>query len=172
MIHLQDTRSIKMLVDQKTGKNKRFVFISAPVHVYIELIKLNGIEFKRKEITIQDATSARPQTNVPFKNSKRPQVVVSQYPENQDKFGRRNSVLGQKYTLMSQEYHKKHHQQKQQIIVKSTITNTRFHLVIKEIKSLSLATPILVELVKKDLRRMLMVQMYFLNASVEQTLNN
>ena len=73
---------------------------------------------------------------------------------------------------MSQEYHKKHRQQKQQIIVKSTIRNTRFHLVIKEIKSLSLATPILVELVKKDLRRMLMGQMYILNASVEQTLNN
>ena len=77
MIYLQDTRSIKMLVDQKTGKNKRFSFISAPEHVYIELIKLNGIEFKRKEITIQDATSARPQTNVSFKNSKRSQVVVS-----------------------------------------------------------------------------------------------
>ena len=49
---------------------------------------------------------------------------------------------------MSQEHHKKHHKKKQQIIVKSTIRNTRFHLVIKEIKSLSLATAILIELVK------------------------
>ena len=57
-------------------------------------------------------------------------------------------------------------------MVKPTIRNTRFHLVIKEIKSLSLATAILVELVKKDLRRMLMVRMYILNVLVEQTLNS
>ena len=84
-----------MPVNQKTGKNKGFVFITAPGHVYIELIKLNGIEFKGEEITTQDATSMRPRTNVPSKNSKRPQVVVNRYPENQDAFGRRNTVPGQ-----------------------------------------------------------------------------
>ena len=35
-----------MPVNQKTGENEAFVFITAPEHVYIELIKLNGIEFK------------------------------------------------------------------------------------------------------------------------------
>ena len=50
--YLQDTCNIKMPVDQKTGKNEGFTFITAPEHVYIELIKLNGIEFKGKEITI------------------------------------------------------------------------------------------------------------------------
>ena len=84
-----------MPVNQKTGKNKEFAFITAPENVHIELIKLNGTEFKGKEITIQDATSTRPRTNVPFKNSKRTQVVVNQYPENQDAFGRRNTVSGQ-----------------------------------------------------------------------------
>ena len=68
---------------------------------------------------------------------------------------------------MLQEQHKKHHRKKQQIIVKSIIKNTRFHLVIKEIKSSLLMTVILVELIKIDLRRMLMVQMYILNAVVE-----
>ena len=84
-----------MPVNQKTGKNKRFAFITTPEHVYIELVKLNGIEFKGKEITIQDATSMRPRTNLPFENSERPQVVVNWYPENQDEFGRRNTVPGQ-----------------------------------------------------------------------------
>ena len=70
--YLQDTCSIKIPVNQKTGKNTGFAFITDPEHVYIELIKLNGIEFKGKEITIQDAISTRPRTNVPFKNSKRP----------------------------------------------------------------------------------------------------
>ena len=41
-----------MPVNQKTGKNKGFAFITAPEHVYKELIKLNGIELNRKEITI------------------------------------------------------------------------------------------------------------------------
>ena len=58
--YLQHTCSIKMPVNQKTGKNKGFAFITAPERVYMELIKLNGIEFKGKEITIQDATSTRP----------------------------------------------------------------------------------------------------------------
>ena len=66
-----------MPVNQKTGKNKGFAFITAPERVYMELTKLNGIEFKGKEITIQDATSTRPRINVPFKNSKRLQVVVT-----------------------------------------------------------------------------------------------
>ena len=90
--YLQDTCSIKMTVNQKTGKNKGFAFITAPEHVYIELIKQNGIEFKEKKITIQVATSTRPRTNVPFKNSKIPQVVGNRYPGNQDEFGRRNTV--------------------------------------------------------------------------------
>ena len=37
----------------------------------------------------------RPRTNAPFKNSKKPQVVVNQYPESQDEFGRGNIVPGQ-----------------------------------------------------------------------------
>ena len=81
-----------MPVNQKTRENKGFAFITAPEHVYIEPIKLNGIEFKVKEIAIQDATSTRPRTNIPFKNSKKPQVVVNRYPENQDEFGRTNTV--------------------------------------------------------------------------------
>ena len=80
-----------MPVNQKTRENKGFAFITSG-SMYIELIKLNGIEFKVKEIAIQDATSTRPRTNIPFKNSKRPQVVVNRYPENQDEFGRTNTV--------------------------------------------------------------------------------
>ena len=77
-----------------------------------------------------------------------------------------------KYTLMSQEHYKKHRKKKEQIIVKSTIRNNRLHLVIKEIKSSSLATAILVELVKENLKRMLMMRMYISNVLVDQTLNN
>ena len=84
-----------MPVNEKTGKNKGFAFILAPERVYVELINLNGIEFKRYEITIPDATSMRPRKNVPFRNSKRPQVVVNRYPNNQYEFGRRNTVPDQ-----------------------------------------------------------------------------
>ena len=161
MKYLQDTCSIKMPVNQKTERQRICLYYSLQLHclhlhsyteyVYIELIRLNGIESKGKEITIQDTASTRPQTNVNFKNSKRPQIVVYQYPKNQDKFGRRNTVPGQqRYTNVTrtpQEAPKK--------------TTTNYSLVIKEIKFLSLATAILVELVKKDLRKMLMVQTMF-----------
>ena len=57
--YLQDTCSIKMPVNQKTGKNRIFLHYS-PRACNIELIKRNKIELKGKEITIQDATSTRP----------------------------------------------------------------------------------------------------------------
>ena len=84
-----------MPVNQRIVENKGFAFITAPGHVYIELIELNGIEFKGKEITIQDATSTGPRTKVAFKNSERPQIAVNQYPEHQNEFGRKNTVPGQ-----------------------------------------------------------------------------
>ena len=59
-----------MLENQKAGENKGFVFITALEHVYIKFIKINRIEFNRKEITIQSVTSTRLQTNVTFKNAK------------------------------------------------------------------------------------------------------
>ena len=71
-----------VLENQKAGENKGFVFITALEHVYIKFIKINRIEFNRKEITIQSVTSTRLQTNVTFKNAKRPQVVVYRHPEN------------------------------------------------------------------------------------------
>ena len=42
-----------VLENQKAGENKGFVFITALEHVYIKFIKINRIEFNRKEITIQ-----------------------------------------------------------------------------------------------------------------------
>ena len=138
MKYLQDTCSIKMPVNQKTGRKRICLHYSLQLHC----LHLHSYT---------EYASTRPQTNVTFKKSKRPQIVVYQYPENQDKFGRRNTVPGQqRYTNVTktpQEAPEK--------------TTTNYSFVIKEIKFLSLATAILVELVKKDLRKMLMVQTMF-----------
>ena len=40
---------------EKTNKSKRFAFVTVPDHVFIELQKLNGIEFRRKKFLVAGA---------------------------------------------------------------------------------------------------------------------
>ena len=54
---------------------------------------------------------------------------------------------------MLQEHHKKHHNKKQQTIVKSTNRNIWFRLVIKEIKSPSLATAVFTRIDKERFKK-------------------
>ena len=44
-----------MSTDANTGKKKYFANVTAPEHVTTELIKLNGIEFSSKCITVEEA---------------------------------------------------------------------------------------------------------------------
>ena len=45
----------KVPTDRNTGKSKRFAFLKAPPHVSDELIKLNGFEFQKQIIRMEDA---------------------------------------------------------------------------------------------------------------------
>ena len=91
--------------------------------------------------------------------------------ENQSTFERINTVPGQQtYAIVTRTP-----QQAQQGKAKSyseiNYQKYSIHLVIEETKSLPLVTATLVELLKKDLRRMLMVRMYILNVLLEQALH-
>ena len=70
----------------KKLENLGEAFISCPEHVCNELIKLNGNDFLETCIIVEEATSIRSRVNQGAKNSvtRRPQVVVNQFPENQD----------------------------------------------------------------------------------------
>ena len=84
--HLQEYCSIELPMNKKTGKSRGFAFMSCPYHVCNELIKLNGTDFLETCIIVEEATSTRSRVNQGAKNSVtgRPQVVVNQFPENQD----------------------------------------------------------------------------------------
>ena len=48
-----------MSIDKNTGKSKGFAFLKAPQHVPNELIKLNGFEFQKQSIRIENVRTSR-----------------------------------------------------------------------------------------------------------------
>ena len=82
--YLRDTFNIDFPTNNKTGKFKGFAFTRASAHITDELIKLDGIAYHDNELRVKDATSTRKRTNNNTSNeSRRPSVVVNNYPENQ-----------------------------------------------------------------------------------------
>ena len=91
--YLRDTCNIDFPINNKTGKFKGFAFIRAPAHITDELIKLDGIAYYDNELRVEDATSTRKRTNNNTLNeSRRPSVVVNNYPENQHSYRRKFSA--------------------------------------------------------------------------------
>ena len=80
----------------KKLENLGEAFISCPEHVCNELIKLNGSDFLETCIIVEEATSIRSRVNQGAKNSvtRRPQVVVNQFPENQDVYFKPSVIPG------------------------------------------------------------------------------
>ena len=91
--YLQEYCSIELPVNEKTGKSRGFAFISCPDHVCNELI---GINFLESCIIVEEATSTRSRVNQGATNSvtRRPQVVVNQFPENQDVYFKPSVIPG------------------------------------------------------------------------------
>ena len=52
--YLKENCCVKIVLS-KSGLSRGFAFITAPVHVCTELIKLNGIVFKSHRLTIEEA---------------------------------------------------------------------------------------------------------------------
>ena len=73
-------------MNEKTGNFRGFAFIPCPDHVCNELIKLNGIDFLETFIIVEEAASNRSRVNQEATNSvtRRPQVIVNQFPEDKD----------------------------------------------------------------------------------------
>ena len=82
--YLQESCSIELPTNEKTGKCRGFAFISCHDHVCNKLIKQNGIDFLETCIVVEEARSTRSRVNQEATNSvtRRTQVVVNQCPEN------------------------------------------------------------------------------------------
>ena len=96
--YLRDTCNIDFPVNNKTGKFKAFAFIRAPAHITDELTKLDDIAYHDNELWFEDATSTRKRANNnPSNESRKPFVVVNNYPENQNSHGRKSSAYEAKF---------------------------------------------------------------------------
>ena len=80
----------------QNGQAKGFAFVTAPDHVRNELLKLNNIQFREKNLVIKAARSEikTAKTIVKSNHSTR-QVVVNRFPENQYVFNRFKLVPGE-----------------------------------------------------------------------------
>ena len=97
--HLRDACNTDFPINHKTGKFKSFAFTRAAAHSTGKLIKLDGIAYHDNELRVEDATSTRKRTsnNISYK-SRRPSVVVNNYPENQHSYGRKFSASESKFS--------------------------------------------------------------------------
>ena len=94
--YLQDSCNTELPTNEKTGKLKGIAFISCPDFECNELIKLNETDFLETYIIVEEARSTRSRFNQRATNSvtRRPQVVVNQFPEKQDIYFKSNVVPG------------------------------------------------------------------------------
>ena len=85
-----------MPINRKTGKNKRIAFVLSPDYVHNEFFKLCGIEFHGKNLILEDSMSPGKKFEQQRQRQyhKRPQVIVNNFPENQDTFKNPNVMSG------------------------------------------------------------------------------
>ena len=74
-----------------------FAFVTTPDHLRNELLKLNNIQFREKNLIIEAARSKMKtaKTIAKSNHSTRPQVVVNRFPEHQDVFNGSKLVPGE-----------------------------------------------------------------------------
>ena len=97
--YLRDTCNIDFPINNKIGKFKGFAFIRAPAHITDELIKLDSIAYHDNELKVEDATPTRTRTNNNTSNeSRRPSIVVNNYPQNQHSYRRKFSAFESKFS--------------------------------------------------------------------------
>ena len=72
----------------RNGQTRGFAFVTAPDNVRNELLKINYIRFREKNLVIEAARSKMKTAKTVAKSnhSTKPQVVMNRFPENQDVF--------------------------------------------------------------------------------------
>ena len=72
----------------RNGQTRGFAFVTAPDNVRNELLKINYIQFREKNLVIEAARSKMKTAKTAAKSnhSTKPQVVMNRFPENQDVF--------------------------------------------------------------------------------------
>ena len=72
----------------RNGQTRGFAFVTAPDNVRNELLKINYIQFREKNLVIEAARSKMKTAKTVAKSnhSTKPQVVMNRFPENQDVF--------------------------------------------------------------------------------------
>ena len=79
-----EKRALNMPINDMTGQSKGYAFVSAPIHVCDELLKLNEVKFHGSQIKIHEAKSTRGKTTVVSSPAKNQPVVVNKNLEKQN----------------------------------------------------------------------------------------
>ena len=94
--YLRSNTYIEMPLN-RNGQTRGLAFVTAPDHVRNELLKLNKIQFRKRNLIIEAARSKikTAKTIAKSNHSIRPQVVVNRFAEHQDVFNGSKLVPGE-----------------------------------------------------------------------------
>ena len=115
--YLQETCKVNLPLCKRTGKSKGYAFLNVPDHVYSEIVKLNGVEFKSKQLVLEEAkTKHKDRTlhkqNPPDNQLKNYHVNIMYQPEQQQ--GHQDHQLQQRqkeqHSQQEQQYQLQHKQ--------------------------------------------------------------
>ena len=53
--YLQESCKVNLPLCKRTGKSKGYAFLNVPDHMYLEIVKRNGVEFKSKQLVLEEA---------------------------------------------------------------------------------------------------------------------
>ena len=67
--YLQEICKVDLLLCKKAGKSKGYAFLNVPDHVSSEVGKLNGVEFKSKQLVLKEAKTKHQDRTLDKKNS-------------------------------------------------------------------------------------------------------
>ena len=51
--YLQETCKVNLPLCKRTGKSKGYAFLNVPDHIYLEIVKRNGVQFKSKQLVFR-----------------------------------------------------------------------------------------------------------------------
>ena len=90
--YLRSNTYIEMSLN-RNGQTRGFAFVTAPDHVRNELLKLNNIQFRERNLVIEaDRLEMKTAKTIAKWNHPTRQVVVNRFPENQEVFSRSKLV--------------------------------------------------------------------------------
>ena len=115
--YLQETCKVYLPLYKRTGKSKGYAFLNVPDHVYSEIVKLNGVEFKSKQLVLEEAKTKHKDRTLDKQNPPDHQFkncCVNIMHQHEQQQGHQHHQLQQRQKEQHRQQEQQHQQQRKQ----------------------------------------------------------